>query len=63
PGTAASPGPLKVPAEQLRSMLGLTEVRYVQGKHALAIVDSNLADSSPAKTERSFDGRMRGSAS
>ncbi|HLJ16311.1 MAG TPA: metallophosphoesterase, partial [Bryobacteraceae bacterium] len=47
PGTAASPGPLKVPAEQLRSMLGLTEVRYVQGKHALAIVDSNLADSSP----------------
>jgi Icc protein len=33
---------MKVPAEQLRGLLGLTKVSYVQGKHALAIVDSTL---------------------
>jgi len=43
PGTAPSPGPLKVPAEQLRSLLGVTSVDYVPGKHTLAIVDSSLA--------------------
>src|SRR6266699_3332194 len=43
PGTALSPGPMKVPAEKLRSMLGLTSVQYKQGKTALAVVDSNLS--------------------
>ncbi len=42
PGEAPSPGPMKVPAEQLRSLLGVTDVNYVRGKHALAVVDSNL---------------------
>ena len=42
PGTAESPGPLKVPPEQLRSVLGITDVRYVQGQQSLAIVDSTL---------------------
>ena len=42
PGAAPSPGPLKVPAEQLRSCLGLTDVRYLAGNHSLAIVDSTL---------------------
>jgi len=31
-----------VPAEKLRSMLGLTSVNYVQGKNALAMVESTL---------------------
>jgi 3',5'-cyclic-AMP phosphodiesterase len=43
PGKADSPGPMKVPAEQLRSVLGITDVSYVQGQHALAVVDSSLA--------------------
>jgi len=43
PGTAPFPGPLKVPTEQLRSLLGVTSVDYVPGKHTLAIVDSSLA--------------------
>ena len=43
PGEAPSPGPMKVPAEQLRSVLGITNVNYVRGQHALAVVDSNLA--------------------
>jgi 3',5'-cyclic AMP phosphodiesterase CpdA len=43
PGAATSPGPMKVPAEKLRSMLGLTSVQYKQGNSALAVVDSNLS--------------------
>jgi len=43
PGKADSPGPMKVPAEQLRSILGITDVSYVRGQQALAVVDSTLA--------------------
>jgi 3',5'-cyclic AMP phosphodiesterase CpdA len=43
PGTAPSPGPMKVPAEKLRSVLGLANVQYVEKDHSLAIVDSQLA--------------------
>jgi 3',5'-cyclic-AMP phosphodiesterase len=43
PGTAPSPGPMKVPAEQLRGVLGITHVDYIPGNHMLAVVDSNLA--------------------
>ncbi len=43
PGAAPGPGPMKVPPEQLRTLLGLTDVKYVRGKHAVAVVDSNLA--------------------
>jgi len=38
-----SPGPMKVPADQLRSVLGISHVNYVQGSHSLALVDSTLA--------------------
>jgi Icc protein len=43
PGTAESPGPMKVPAEQLKSILGISDVTYIRGKQALAVVDSSLA--------------------
>jgi len=42
PGTAPSPGPMKVPAEQLRHLLGVTDVNYVRNHHALAVIDSSL---------------------
>jgi len=42
PGAAPSPGPMKVPAEQLRSLLGVTDVTYVRKRHALALIDSTL---------------------
>ena len=42
PGKADSPGPMKVPADQLRSLLGITDVNFVRGQHSLAIVDSSL---------------------
>ena len=43
PGSAPSPGPMKVPADQLRQLLGVTDVNYVGGKQALAVVDSSLS--------------------
>jgi Icc protein len=43
PGSAPAPGPMKVPAEQLRSVLGIREVHFQAGKLPLAIVDSTLA--------------------
>ena len=44
PGQAESPGPIKnVPADKLRSLLGLTEVTYTEGKGSLAVVDATLA--------------------
>jgi 3',5'-cyclic AMP phosphodiesterase CpdA len=42
PGAAASAGPMKVPADQLRAVLGITDVNYTRGKHALAVIDSTL---------------------
>jgi 3',5'-cyclic AMP phosphodiesterase CpdA len=43
PGSAPSPGPKVVPADQLRNNLGLSSVTVVQGKKPLAIVDTTLA--------------------
>jgi hypothetical protein len=43
PGVGEGPGPLKVPAEELRKVLGLREVTYVPGRGPLAVVDSTLA--------------------
>ncbi len=42
PGAAPSPGPMKVPDDQLRGLLGVTDVNYVQRRHALAVIDSTL---------------------
>ena len=49
PGTAPSAGPMKVPAEKLRSLLGLTSVHYVEHNHTLAITDTPLIEN-PEKT-------------
>lgn len=43
PGQAASPGPMKVPAGQLRELLGVRTVSLVRGDDALAVVDATLA--------------------
>jgi 3',5'-cyclic AMP phosphodiesterase CpdA len=43
PGKADSPGPMKVPAGQLRSVLGITDVNSIRAPHSLAVVDSTLA--------------------
>ncbi|MGL5164480.1 MAG: metallophosphoesterase family protein [Afipia sp.] len=43
PGTAPSPGPKVVPADQLRTLLGLSSVTVLQGNKPLAIIDTTLA--------------------
>ncbi|HTQ99683.1 MAG TPA: metallophosphoesterase [Candidatus Acidoferrum sp.] len=43
PGKAASPGPMAVPAEQLRSYLGITEVKPAPGLPGLQLLDTALA--------------------
>jgi len=42
PGTAASPGPMKVPDGELRKMLGIANVTFKQNEQRLAIVDAPL---------------------
>jgi hypothetical protein len=43
PGSAPSPGPMVVPADQLRGKLGLSTVTVMQGNKPLAFVDKTLA--------------------
>jgi 3',5'-cyclic AMP phosphodiesterase CpdA len=42
PGAAPSPGPMKVPDDQLRGMLGVASVTFKQNEQRLAIVDAPL---------------------
>lgn len=43
PGSAPAAGPMKVPAEKLSSVLGITEVNYIEHNHTLAVTDATLA--------------------
>jgi len=42
PGTAPSPGPMKVADDKLRTMLGTSDISFKQGEQRLAIVDKTL---------------------
>jgi len=42
PGKAESPGSMKVPEGELRGLLGITDVNFVRGKHALGVTDLTL---------------------
>jgi Icc protein len=44
PGSAPHSGPMVVPAGKLKSVLGITNVKYVGRRKPLAVVDSSLAD-------------------
>jgi len=44
PGAAPSPGPMVVPAEKLRGLLGITNVAFKRNESPLAITDTSLAD-------------------
>ena len=43
PGTAPSPGPMKVPDDKLRTVLGVASISVKRGTAALAITDAPLA--------------------
>jgi Icc protein len=49
PGSAPSPGPMKVPADRLRSVLGIADVRFNAQRRRLAVADSALDAEAPAK--------------
>ena len=42
PGSAPSPGPMKVPDDKLRSVLGIASVTFKRGDQRLAIIDTPL---------------------
>jgi len=43
PGSAPSPGPMKVPADKLRTLLGIRSVTFKPGAQRLAVIDTPLA--------------------
>ncbi len=50
PGKAPSAGPMKVPADQLQKVLGITDVNYLVSGKSLAVVDSALDGSMPSSS-------------
>ena len=44
PGAAAHAGPMVVPAGKLKSVLGITEVKYIARHKTLAVVDASLEE-------------------
>ena len=63
PGTAPSPGPLKVEPERLKSVLGITDVTFIPGRSMLAVVDATLSGEPPAFEAASHDAMMQRQAS
>jgi plastocyanin len=59
PGTAPAPGPMKVEPDRLRSVLGITDVTFVPGRSALAVVDATLSGQPPAFEQASHDAMQR----
>jgi len=48
PGTAPSPGPMKVEADRLKKVLGLARVSFHDVRHPIAVTDVALEDASQA---------------
>ena len=44
PGAAPSPGPMRVPEDKLRSLLGIREVTFARADSPLAVTDTALSD-------------------
>ncbi|HVX38370.1 MAG TPA: metallophosphoesterase [Gemmatimonadaceae bacterium] len=59
PGTAPSPGPMKVEPERLKSVLGIANVTFIPTRSTLAIVDSTLSGQPPAFDAATHDAMMR----
>jgi len=51
PGAAPSPGPMKVPAERLRDVLGIRQVDFIAQRHELAVVDATLSGAAVIEQE------------
>jgi plastocyanin len=55
PGTAPSPGPMRVEPERLKSVLGIADVTFIPGRTALAVMDATLSGEPPAFAAASHD--------
>ena len=58
PGTAPAPGPMTVTPERLKSVLGITDVTFIPGRSALALVDATLSGEPPAFEAASHEAMM-----
>jgi 3',5'-cyclic AMP phosphodiesterase CpdA len=54
PGSAPSPGPMKVSAERLQSVLGIADVSFVAQRRELAVVDATLSGMTAQHPESSL---------
>ena len=63
PGTAPSPGPMAVPAGQLKDVLGVREVHYIASNRHLAVVDHTLSGNSPDAAFAAGEAMARAHAS
>jgi hypothetical protein len=52
PGSAQAPGPMKVPAEHLRMVLGVKQVKFARGNSRLAVTDSPLSSMEMSEPRR-----------
>src|SRR5512140_2087797 len=59
PGTAPAPGPMKVAPETLKSVLGITDVTFVLGRIALAVVVASLSGLPPSLVDAAHEAMMR----
>jgi 3',5'-cyclic-AMP phosphodiesterase len=62
PGTAPAPGPMVVPANQLRDVLGITRVQYLAQHRHLAVVNESLSGASPDAAMAAGEAAARASA-
>jgi plastocyanin len=59
PGTAPGPGPMKVDADRLKSVLGIANVTFIPGRNGLAIVDTTLSGGAPAFDAATHDAMAK----
>jgi len=59
PGTAPAPGPMKVEAEKLKSVLGIANVTFIPGRSTLAVVDATLSGEPPAFEAASHEAMIK----
>ncbi len=59
PGTAPAPGPMKVEPDRLKSVLGVTDVTFIPGRHSLAVVDATLSGLPPAFEAASHEAMLK----
>jgi hypothetical protein len=58
PGSAPSPGPMKVEADRLKKVLGLTQVSFHGVNHPIAVTDVPLEGAAMAAADHGVSGSL-----